>query len=736
MCGMYLKRLELFGFKSFAQKTVLDFPGGIAGIVGPNGSGKSNVIDAVRWILGEREAKNLRGAKAEDLIFAGTAKRPRMGVAQVTLTFDNATGFFPVDFKEVTITRRIERDGNSQYFLNKAEVRLKDIIDFFAKVRLGTRGLSIINQGSSDLFVRVTPEERRAMIEEILGLRQYQLKKHEASRKLKNTAINIEKVKAMIEEIAPHLRFLKRQTAKWGKLSELEKELKDYENSYFSNKLRELADNAKKFDPEIKAIDANISAKQKELDGLRKDLEKIETAKPGKEGTGDIRKKRDQLLQERSTIEHEVGKLEAKIEFLNSVVASERVDLRAGELLTALEEVRDIIGRLLRENNLESVRQDLQAMHEKVSQMTDRSSKQKGEINDLKSSKDALMQKLGPIREELTALSAKEDESVKGYEQFNADFKMSFERVEKKKEEISRLNNDKNRLLFEIERINLRKQDIEMQLSQIGRTIVEMEKFSNPSAEESPFVRVSGDELVALERKMLRLRAEIAGIGDVDHALIKEAEDTETRHNFLAVQLVDLDKAAKDLDILIRELEEKIDKGFHESLEKINVEFDKFFSMMFGGGKAKMVLEKPDVKVQAEVDAATDPEMKIHEKESDDLESEELRQLGIEIDLSLPRKRIHGLDMLSGGEKSLVSIAALFALISVSPPPFLVLDEVDAALDEKNTKRFADIVKSFSEKTQFLMVTHNRATMEASNILYGVTMEEDGVSKVLSLKLE
>src|SRR3989344_224995 len=236
---MYLKRLELVGFKSFAQKTVLDFPGGIAGIVGPNGSGKSNVIDAIRWILGEREAKNLRGNKAEDLIFAGTPKRSRMGMAQANITLDNSSGFFPIDFKEISIMRRIERDGNSKYFLNKGEVRLKDIIDFFAKVRLGTRGLSIINQGSSDLFVRATPEERRAMIEEILGLRQYQLKKHEANRKLKNTRINIEKVRAMIEEIAPHLRFLKRQTAKWGKLSDLEKELKEYENIYFSNKLRE-----------------------------------------------------------------------------------------------------------------------------------------------------------------------------------------------------------------------------------------------------------------------------------------------------------------------------------------------------------------------------------------------------------------------------------------------------------------------------------------------------------------
>ncbi|TSD03310.1 MAG: chromosome segregation protein, partial [Parcubacteria group bacterium Athens0714_26] len=181
---MYLKRLELIGFKSFAQKVNLDFPGGIVGIVGPNGSGKSNIIDAIRWILGEREAKNLRGAKAEDLIFAGTHHRSQMGMAQVTLNFDNSSGFFPVDFSEVSVMRRIERDGNSHYFLNKSEVRLKDIIDFFAQARLGTKGLTIINQGESDLFVRAIPLQRREMIEEILGLRQYQLKKHEAKRKL------------------------------------------------------------------------------------------------------------------------------------------------------------------------------------------------------------------------------------------------------------------------------------------------------------------------------------------------------------------------------------------------------------------------------------------------------------------------------------------------------------------------------------------------------------------------
>ncbi|MBI4991616.1 MAG: AAA family ATPase [Candidatus Harrisonbacteria bacterium] len=723
---MYLKHLELLGFKSFAQKTTLDFPGGIASIVGPNGSGKSNIIDAVRWLLGEREAKNLRGMKAEDLIFAGTPKRPRMGMAQVTVTFDNSSGFFPVDYKEVTIQRRIERDGNSKYFLNKAEVRLKDIIDFFAKVRLGTRGLSIINQGSSDLFVRATPQERRMMIEEILGLRQYQLKKHEAERKLKNTGINIEKVKAMIEEIAPHLRFLKRQTSKWEKLADVEKELRECENSYFSNKLKELRDGLQKFDPQIKRIDQEISGKEKELKELRVLLDKVESGQPKQKSQMlEARKKREALLQERSNIEREASKLEAKIEFLHSVAASDNLDLRAGELLALLGEVKESVLKLLEEKNLEKIHQDLQSLLSKITSLTDTASKKKAEINDVKLAKDNLLKKLQPIREELDRLTKAEDESAKELEHFNEDFREAFDKVEKKKEEISVLDKEKNKLLFEVERLKLRQQDLEMQLSQINRNLKDFESL----AENPPLV----EDMVTLERRMLRLRSEIAGIGEVDQMLIKEAQETETRHNFLTTQLQDLEKAAGDLGALIKELEEKINTGFTDSLKKINDEFDKFFNLMFGGGKAKLFLEKPEVKIETAAEGV-EPEEKEHEKE---LEEDSLsRQLGIEIDVSLPRKRIKGLEMLSGGEKSLVSIAALFALISVSPPPFLVLDEIDAALDEKNTRRFAEIIRDFSKKTQFIIVTHNRATMEAADVLYGVTMEEDGVSKVLSLKLE
>src|SRR5580692_4200274 len=238
----FLKRLELNGFKSFAGKTVLEFPAGIVGIVGPNGSGKSNVVDSIRWLLGERDAKNLRGGKVEDLIFAGTPKRARVGVASASLYFENKNKFFPVDFEEVVVTRQISRGGDSKYFLNKSEILLRDLIDFFAKARLGSRGLIIIGQGDSDLFIRSTPNERREMIEEILGLREYQIKKSDAERRLKNTRINLDKTKALIEEILPHLRSLKRQTSRWERRGTLEEELKSLEDQFFGSQLHELAE--------------------------------------------------------------------------------------------------------------------------------------------------------------------------------------------------------------------------------------------------------------------------------------------------------------------------------------------------------------------------------------------------------------------------------------------------------------------------------------------------------------
>lgn len=720
---MLLKRLELVGFKSFAEKTTLEFPGGIVSIVGPNGSGKSNVLDAVRWILGEREAKNLRGDKAEDLIFAGTQKRSRMGMAQVSLVFDNSSGFFPVDFSEVSIVRRIDRDGISQYFLNKAEVRLKDIIDFFAKVRLGTHGLTVINQGESDLFVKSTPKERREMIEEILGLRQYQIKKHEAQRKLKNTGINIDKVRVMLDEIAPHLRFLKKQTAKWEKLSETEKELNDLEAIYFKNKLKEILVGLDKFSPRLKEIDILLSQKNSELKVLQEQLLKVENSRPSnKEQLDKLQIKRDELLNKKSVLEKELARLEVKIEF------SSNIEVDPKKAITVLRDLKSVIKNLSEETDLARVKTVLNEIFSKIDNFLEFGN-EKGasqELAEFKSSKEKFAEQLEIIIKELEGLKKMETGFSAELEGFNYEFKKSFELLESKKDEIAGLESEKNRINFETERYRLKMQDLEAQIIQVGKNIEEL---------KSGLENIELVNIFEAERRIFKLRGEVASVGEIDQALLSEAKETETRFNFLSIQLADLEKAASDLNSLISDLDIKIHNDFASSLGKINEEFNKFFQLMFGGGKAKIYLEKPEVKAQILPDEGLADEAQQIAREAEKDEDDEL-SAGIELELVIPRKKIKGLEMLSGGEKSLVSIAVLFALISVSPPPFLVLDEVDAALDERNTKRFAELIKDFSKKSQFIIVTHNRSTMESSDVLYGVTMEEDGVSKVLSIKLE
>ena len=720
-----MKSLELNGFKSFASKTLLEFPAGLTAVVGPNGAGKSNLIDAIRWLLGEREAKNLRSAKAEDLIFNGTPKKPRMSLAQAGLHFDNNSGFFPVDFKEVSIIRRVGRDGVSQYFLNKAEVRLKDVIDFFSRSRLGTKGLSIINQGDSDLFVKASPEERRIMIEEILGLREYQIKKIEAERKLKNTSFNLEKVRAMIGEVAPRLRMLKRQTNKWLKRLDLQKELDELENNYFSYKLNEIETSQSKINPLLKSLEAQIDEQEKELKILESEIKKIESQP--KEEYQEIKKIKNQqskLLLERSQIQKELGRLEAKLEFLGSPQKAQGLVFKNEELLGLINETRDLLEKCLVQSNFENLKEIVKTLIKKIDDFLspdENNVLKPQELTDLEELKNNLETTFNNLEKELRKLEEQETKFTTGLEKFNKKFQEAFESVEAKRKELRNLEEEKNKVLFEKEKLNLKLQDLENQLRQIGR---KLEEFQSMEV-QLPYTEV---ELPEIEKRMLKLRAELAAIGEIDESLVREAQEVENHYDFLTSQSKDLDKAIIDLKNLIKELNEKIHFEFNSSLKLINEEFNKFFRLMFGGGNAKLKVTSLKLKVSVNNDTITrDSNEEPNNSGNDEIST------GVDIDLSLPKKKISTLEMLSGGERSLVSIAALFALISISPPPFLVLDEIDAALDENNSKRFANLVKEFSKKTQFIIVTHNRAVMEAADVLYGITMGEEGTSKVLSL---
>lgn len=719
---MILKRLELSGFKSFANKTVLEFPAHVVAIVGPNGSGKSNVIDAIRWLLGERDAKNLRGGKIEDLIFSGTPSRPRAGLAHSALYFDNSSGFFPVEFAEVSISREVSRDGESRYYLNSSEVRLKDLVDFLAKSRLGSKGLTIIGQGNSDLFLKATPEERRFMIEEILGLREYQIKKTDAVKKIATTNVNLDKTKALIEEIRPHLKILRRQTEKWEQREELEKDLYDLEYFFFGSKLAEIAKSVEMVAPELAKLEKLLHVSQGELETREGELARIEAQNPfQKKEAEEIKKKKAPLAAKRAELQKELGRLEVQLEILSRAEKREEKQVDVARAVALIKKIRTELESLLAAES-DVLRSKVNALTEEIDQIFElpAANPNEAEIKKLRGLNEEALSALTALDNELEAFEKREGELSHELEGFNSIFKKAVGDIELAKQELSRLDGQKSKFLFEKERHDLKLADVRTQLAE--RNLLEGEIMKAIRDGALPAVEMA---MADVERKMFRLRNELANIGEIDEALLREYKESNARNEFLTAQAIDLDKAIVDLQTLVNELDQKVHVEFAKSLKHINEEFDRFFGLMFNGGSAKLKLAKREVQIaNSEEDAETQAGEEQKESEA-----------GIDVEVHLPRKKISSLEALSGGERSLVSIAALFALISVSPPPFLVLDEIDSPLDERNARRFSDMLKEFAKKTQFVMVTHNRATMEAADILYGVTLAEDGTSKILSLKL-
>ncbi len=750
-----LKRLELNGFKSFAGKTVLDFPKGITAIVGPNGSGKSNVVDAIRWLLGERDAKHLRGGTVEDLIFSGTPERPRSGLAQAGLHFENTGSFFPVDATEVVIQREVSRDGISKYFLNKSEILLRDLVDFFARARLGSRGIVVVTQGNSDLFIRVEPKARREMIEEILGLREYQLKRTDAERRLGQAEENMHKAEALIEEIVPHLRSLRRQANRWEKRGALEEELKQLEDHYFGNEWSGLEKGSKKIEEEMHAHRARGEALTHELKVAEGKQHATETNQPEerKELAG-LRKEIQGITAKKSECERELAKLEAHAELLGT--GEEDEDLPpAAEVMKVVGRVREML-LAAEDADVEALQTTIQSALEEIETLFARTGGGKKEpardSPGIRERLEKVVAELGALEKSLAELRAKEQELEKNQEDFYKLFTAAVRDVERVREALQVWSGGNQKFLLEKERLILRKEELVRQIEQAGRKPEEFEKESSIKNQVSgdpvnPAEAGYGASRNEAERRMLRMRGELAAIGDIDQAVMKEAKETETRYEFLTREAEDLKKAAADLKRLIRELSEKIRTEFGTALHTINDEFNKFFGLMFDGGHAKLRIKKQELRIKEQAgeegkdgnnpSTGSGPHGNENEAGAHPGEFiEEDQEEGIEIEFKLPKKRTNSLDMLSGGERSLVGIAALFALISVSPPPFLVLDEIDAALDERNARRFADLLKEFAKKTQFIVVTHNRATMEAADVLYGVTLGADGTSKVLSIQLQ
>ena len=311
---MYLKSLEIHGFKSFANKIVFEFHNGITGIVGPNGSGKSNVGDAVRWVLGEQSAKQLRGASMQDVIFAGTENRKPLSYAYVAITLDNSDHKLAIDFEEVTIARRVYRSGESEYLINGSPCRLKDVSELFYDTGIGKEGYSIIGQGQIDRILSGKPEERRELFDEAAGIVKYKKRKNTAQKKLEDERDNLTRVNDILSELERQVGPLERQSEKAKTYLKKKEELKHYDVNMFLLETDRIESEQKETEEKFQIADSELEETKESFFNVKRDYEEMEHA---------ITEMDDQITDLRERLNQATlmkGKLEGQINVLNEQI--------------------------------------------------------------------------------------------------------------------------------------------------------------------------------------------------------------------------------------------------------------------------------------------------------------------------------------------------------------------------------------------------------------------------------
>ena len=717
---MNLKSLELLGFKSFAKKTILTFNAPVTAVVGPNGSGKSNVAEAFRWCLGEQSIKSLRGKRGEDLIFNGTAGAPKQNHAYVEVVFDNRERQFNIDFDEVAIARHVYRDGSNQYFINGTQVRLKDVVELLSAVSLGVSSHHIISQGEADRILNANMYERREMIEDALGLKVFQYKKEESARKLDKTEANIKEVESLRRELAPHIRFLRKQVEQVKKAEDMKVELVGLYKEYL--KREELYLKSAR-----EAIAKEKNPPQAELARIEAELAKLSSVLSSAPTVTDATK-RDELRaierelydaqEKKNSAEREIGRLDALIE-INSETKDEPLYIKINE---GGQKVCKYCGQAVLDTQARERHDFEEEKNRKVAELREKRADVEEVLAKIAETISALSER---IRAERESIESKKDE-------FRDSERSLYELRAKRSDLLSALNSLRSRE----ETLLVEENNFKMELTEAGvlagREALNYAGFLLPDG-SLPV----GEEPRAMQedrrRKIERIKIRLEDMGGVSDDVMKEHNDAEAREKFLEKEVADLLKSAGDLKALMEELSEKINTEFKKGVEKINVQFQEFFTLMFDGGSASLSIVLPEKKKSVE---NIDLDKLEEEPAQGWLASGQKIEEGIDIIVNLPRKRIKGLQMLSGGERALTSIALLFAVSQVNPPPFLILDETDAALDESNSCKYGDMLENLSKVSQLIVITHNRETMSRAGIIYGVTMRGDGISKLLSIKFD
>ena len=852
---MKFKKLEMSGFKSFFDKTHFFIEDGLTGIVGPNGCGKSNIVEALRWCMGETSAKSMRGSGMEDVIFSGTSNRPPKNISEVSVTIDNSEkegqGQY-VELDEVVVRRKIERDKGSKYFINDKEVRARDAQTFFADLSTGAHSPSMISQGKIGMIVTAKPSERKSVLEEAAGISGIHLRRHEAETRLSAAENNLKRADELKRQQEKQLENLEKQAQEASKYKEISQQIRSIESGLYYLKIQEIdkeKDKIKKKSDEIQneigTVEKDLSQsntlveeENKKIQPLRdkkmENLSKIQklnleigNLNDREKNIKELNKKlvaniklidsdlereksisldaslnEKRILEEKNELlktERELLDIEKKSEINLDVAKQELKDRQIKfdnffekklssfdfkgqqKILEDLSEINELVTKLLDENRIEEAKKnntklsnilrnqinniqnvevnDLtlnfreliegittsqekyasifgknESIHENSIKRKERIKNIDQELEnwkDLKLNSEKMLLKLNERKKDIEleleenqknpekiAISKGQNlQNLENTKKSNEELEIEIQKIEKKYDSINKnlksvqekftvLREGKARLEATTEGIDQRKMDLiymmknELKIDNINNLLNMSdlsESESMPSVEEQ-------------EKKLEKMEKNRESMGSVNLRADIETEKFRVTIKKMEDDRADLVSGIVKLKTSINELNQRGRERLLEAFSRVNKKFNEVYTKLFNGGNAKLELVDSDDPLEA----------------------------GLEMLVSPPGKRLQSITLLSGGEQALTALSLIFAIFLTNPSPICVLDEVDAPLDDANVTRFCALLDELVSvtKTKFIIITHHALTMSKMNRLYGVTMPEKGISKLVAVNLQ
>jgi chromosome segregation protein len=858
---VHLSAIKLRGFKSFPDPVEIRLEPGVAVVVGPNGSGKSNVSDGIVWAAGSLSPTELRAEKPDDVLFAGAAGRKPVDFCEVELLFDNADGEGPVEYSELSITRRLHRGGEGQYLVNRAGVRRLDLVELLADLGLGGGMHSIIGQGKVEEVLSSSPERRREMVEEAAGLGRFKRQRHRAELKLQRVAIQVERACDVEAEVRKRLRPLALQATAAERAEKLGGEIARLRARIAQLDLERVGEGLaageerraaaalarRRTDERLEALLEERNTAEEELtdaagkreqataalyrlrsgsERLALRLESVAVLRAslpvGEELSADsaalrraaadtaaaasaAAKERDELTEQlalaRTRLEalerglaeregippaaHELAERGERLALsllrvqpgderaVAAALGSRASAIVADDARTALDLLERAraagLGNLTVVTRLPNPLAGVQVVpQEQLLEQTERAVTREGfgydpatgELWFAGETAEAVLLELEARRRELAAqvdeldrqvvlasarasdAHARAGEARAALDMLPSDrldpvvaarlARLSERLVDVLQEAIDVSGRLESPVRARVDAGSHRAQELGEALRGLGAQEVELRRDAAEASQRANAVEVElarleaeaaearrrleqagaepaeGDDREALEERVERLEKRRIALGQVNPFAKQEYDEEKARLEELSTQRADLEASLAELEKLRADLDETVRTRFADTFDAVERHFVEVASTLFPGGEGRLRLTEPDV---------------------------EDEQPGVEVELRPAGKRVTRLSLLSGGEKALGAISFLFALFLARPCPFYLLDEVEAALDDTNIGRFVELLRRYADRAQFIVITHQKRTMEAADILYGVTMGADGISEIVSRRL-